>query len=175
MSRTPYRLDGDFEARGSWWLPSGEEDRVPGTLRFVHDEGITLELDGTLRPDGFDPNGTFAPAVVLGETHGGKDCTLVHAHESRRRSSIPGIETAEMSASYLLVGGHFESMDSAVFAYLDIRFTYLEEWLDHRPFSSEHPGGRDGQQHIPREQRRAELAQVSGADSEMHWRHAGVY
>ncbi len=148
MSRTKRGLDADFEMRGFWWLPSAEDVRVSGTLRFVHDDGIALELDGTLRPDGFDPNGIFAPETVLGETHDGKDCTLFHAHESGRRGCIPGIETAEMSASYLLVGGHFETVDAAAFAYLDIRFTYLEEWLDRRPFSSEHPEGRDGQPEV---------------------------
>jgi hypothetical protein len=35
-----------FKYKGLWWLPDNPEERIGGTLEFIHGEGAILDLDG---------------------------------------------------------------------------------------------------------------------------------
>jgi len=36
-----------FEYKGIWWLPDGDEGKIAGTLSFSPDKGIVLDLIGS--------------------------------------------------------------------------------------------------------------------------------
>lgn len=46
MSRQPLNLNDDGEWAGEWWVPDEPDRKVPGTLRYSKERGLTLKLNG---------------------------------------------------------------------------------------------------------------------------------
>ncbi len=118
-----------FTARGRFWLPR-EHDRVAvaGAVSFQED-GVRLELEGSLRPQERRPgDGAFgAPAeliepVIHGFLRDGREVTLLAA----RGFSWHAYDIGEdWRAEFLLCGGHFQDDN---FVEAQVCFDYLSPW-----------------------------------------------
>ncbi len=42
-------MNEKFEYQGYWWLPSADEEKVPGILKFDPEDGASLDLLGSLK------------------------------------------------------------------------------------------------------------------------------
>lgn len=68
-------MNEKFEYQGYWWLPSADEEKVPGILKFDPEDGASLDLLGSLKglKGVIDP---LEPEIILGLSADGKLITL---------------------------------------------------------------------------------------------------
>lgn len=115
-----------FELLGRWWL--ADRRQVPGKLSFSPTGGISLELIGTLDP--LQP-GEVRPGdhgAIWGQTSAGVEATLFGCLETHSSLHFPGEKTSTYTCSWMIIGEHVDSADSAKFQELELRIFNLEEW-----------------------------------------------
>lgn len=123
----------DFEKQGYWWLPSAEQNQIPGTLRFGHDVESELSLLGCTQSEVDALNslgsarGDYRPPIILGRTSDGKEYTLVNC--LRSGFTMSGYITESYSPAIVIEGHHFKSEEEIVFRCITIRFSYLNQWF----------------------------------------------
>lgn len=106
-----------FEMTGRWWLPfSTEREKIPGILKFTHEEGLELNLIGTLYVFG-------SYRIILGETTEGKKITLCHS----LTLFYGGSQKIHSSIAY--IGAHFEKEEDINFNKVVFEYSHLSEWL----------------------------------------------
>ncbi|MGH9430974.1 MAG: hypothetical protein ACRD3T_05470 [Terriglobia bacterium] len=122
---------GEFEIRGTWWLPENPDNRVAGVLSYRPRHMVNLELDSPLH----NPFVTVADGIeslwlepirseaMLGTGLDGALCTLLNTVESG----------TTVLARYLLLGNHFECEKAATFESAEFHLTGLEEWTGQSP------------------------------------------
>jgi hypothetical protein len=145
--RHPTLLDS-FEYEGYWWLPENSENRVPGALSFDPDGGISLHLMGSLHMDERRPHEIrHDPLVILGQTTPeAMPVTLLRCHREQIRLRLPNFShsSSRYEAEILLVGSHYESLETVHFNSLSANYTNLEEWLSVVPFALDFPRNEEG-------------------------------
>jgi hypothetical protein len=135
---------GEFEIRGEWWLPENPGKRAAGVLRYRAGDRVKLQLDKAIAehwvstgkivtPFSAEPVEAFSPEpvrldIVLGDGRDGSKITLADAFSFGFGGDI--------SASFLLVGRHFETVDAITFASANLNLTELEVWSGHSPTGS---------------------------------------
>lgn len=116
----------EFECKGRWRIP-GDETWYNGTLKFSPDAGTTLEIFGTFN-QGFLQRQT--KVIILGETNKG-DITLVdNLYRTTRFSFEPDVTIGIYKPNYIIVGHHFESLESIRFKTVTFSAFNLFEWFD---------------------------------------------
>jgi hypothetical protein len=136
-------MTNNFEIRGFWWLPEDESKKVPGVLDFVADKEIKLELMGSFYESPEQANKSEGPQffrIILVESEGVK-YTLLKSQEAKTKI-IDSNGTAfyiqsSIHCGYIIKGIHFLSLEDIKFAQINVNFTYLEDWLNPRPFKWE--------------------------------------
>src|SRR3954464_481988 len=104
-----------FEYQGFWWLPGTSDSRVPGTLIFDPEEGITLNLLGSL--SGLDGVSVpLEPELILGLSSDGRTITLKECSRTMGIVSFgAGFVTSSFSAGMVIVGENFERPEDVGF------------------------------------------------------------
>lgn len=118
------------EFEGYWWTPGSEGRKVPGTLEYDPDEGITLQLLTTLRKEGNIPNADSAANRydrILGKTTSDDDITLRNCIFSEV-SGIGGTQTEQYQANEMLIGHCFT--DSIEFSRLQVKSDLIDAWAE---------------------------------------------
>ena len=118
------------EFEGYWWTPKSEDRKVPGTLEYDPDEGITLQLLTTLTEDGDLPSADSAATRydrILGKSTDDDDLTLLNCIVSNV-SGIGGTQTEQYQASQLLIGHCFT--DSVEFSRLQVKSELIDAWAE---------------------------------------------
>lgn len=119
----------DVEHTGFWWLPEQPDNEVPGTLRFTVDEGLRLDLLGTLfEVSEVRASDTRRIPVVLGVTRG-KLITLLDCLGYGVSMSVPGYSSERYRANVAFVGGdHFPDPYSIRLNQLLLELDGLAAW-----------------------------------------------
>lgn len=133
----------DIEFEGLWWLPETPEARVPGTLRFSPDFGVSLDLLGSLKDQG-DHVATVQrelthPGVVLGLSSKGKPVTLWECWERRKTVNLAGFTKTSFHADFVVVGAHLGGAEEARFTKISAECRHLDEWAGISGFSIKIP------------------------------------
>lgn len=129
-----------FEIDGVWWVPSGDDERVPGRLTFATG-GIELTLQSALRKFTVAPGevvGVKSPdwevtPVVWGRTNDRRDVTLLDVAGANLRGPFDEVEES-YHVGFALIGCHAEREE---FAEVRIQFDLLDAWADPPPLQSQ--------------------------------------
>lgn len=130
----------DFEIKGTWWLPDKPNKRIPGVLRFSNENGIALELHGSLRSN--HRTDILVAGLIHGDTYQGKAVSIYDCFEIRNDGN-----SSVMVGNHIFIGKHFDSSDEMKFSMAQVSYEHLEEWLggwrfernlNEPPFSARH-------------------------------------
>ena len=137
----PPGFHDSFTEQGLWWREGESDDQVGGTLTFDPTNGPELKLLGVL--------GDFESSLkanvggrgdddvtIHGVTTRGKPVTLMRAMNVSRQFNMPGIPHETWRSNLLVMGIHLHCDDhEEIFPKCYLRFTGIEHWLQHRPFT----------------------------------------
>lgn len=113
----------NVEYKGKWKLP-GSERNWDGTLKFRHDEAITLDLDGFFGED----DNYFE--ILLGVTNKGEKITVLNANRiGTTLFPNAGNEIRAFDCELMLIGAHFNRLNEIQFKKVYLNPTYLTEWM----------------------------------------------
>lgn len=115
--------------------------KVPGTLRFDPDDGVSLELLDTSRaPDEILAGASSSLPIVVGNLRGGQPITLLDCIPSTTHLGGAGFAEVNFVANHLLVGIGLRSPTDSVFQEIRIALTSLDEWFATPPLRCEVTG-----------------------------------
>src|SRR6185295_18858109 len=98
-----------FEYYGIWWLPANPDNTVPGILTFTNEDGIGLQLLGTLGD--FSTFNTRKPyPLILGISSEGKEITLIDCWTAGLNIGS-GFARESYKSTFCLLGAHFDAPD----------------------------------------------------------------
>ena len=118
-----------FEYEGDWWFPESPERKVKGKLKFDPKEGASLYLVGS-KEDLATIVGISKPEIILGFSTDGKKITLYDSLLSKSSVHVPGMIEQWFYVTYVFVGTHFHKAEDIKFKSANIRFSYLDDWVD---------------------------------------------
>jgi hypothetical protein len=142
MARS-FGLDQADSLEGLWWRPSTPDQQAAGTLSFDPDTGSRLRLIGALGEIvGSLRNmlGGGQSETLHGFTRDGREVTLLGAVQGAGQINMPGLFSEEYVPLWVLIGGHFDGRDQAVFTRSFAAFDGLPEWLARPAFSQSEEG-----------------------------------
>jgi hypothetical protein len=120
----------ELELKGQWWLPEKPGDKVTGTLRFNQEEGLILELIGTLDELKSGPvSARWDADIILGWPTKGNPVTLYRCSQKAKTFNAPGMITQIIRADFMFWGSHFNGPDKLKFRSATVRFSHFDEWL----------------------------------------------
>lgn len=123
-----------FEIKGEWFLPTDKENRVHGILTFDPQDGVDLELYGSLEGDIFFPE-LKNQEIILGLTSDSKQVTLYSCFMTKSGGAtlIQGEESGKPSTiysiRYLLIGLHAQKAIDLKFNQISTDIFNLGEWV----------------------------------------------
>lgn len=122
-------IDSKTTYKGEWFLPGDESNKVVGVLTCCAISGIKLDLIGV-----FDFMNVRSCEFILGITTNGLKVTLMKAHVSQRTWEY--INTVSYTATYALIGEHYQNKNDLIFSEVRARFKNLNEWIGEYGFNS---------------------------------------
>jgi len=133
----------DKEIKGEWWLPGEPDKKLPGTLFFSPEKGLSLELQGLFKDEkalllelqALQNGEIYKPAaygLVLGFSLSGTKITLRNCSGVFSRLHYPGIHETTFAAEVGFIGAHFLQPEEIKFQGIKVRYDYLDEWIDLR-------------------------------------------
>lgn len=128
-------MQSPFELKGYWWLPSSEENKLPGTLSYSQEDGATLELVGVFESKKLEPRQQLP--IILGVTQQGKPITLYKCIISSSAYPLVGLGGYKCLAHFVFEGVHFEAEKKIRFNQLCGSYADLDAWVDINGFSIE--------------------------------------
>lgn len=139
MQSETHVLAESAEWAGLWWLPDEPGVRVPGTLRYSPDVGLSLELIG--RFENWRVTELSPGVVAYGEGHGWevihgaarqREITLFECFAARGSltwgARFPSPASQSIVASAAVVGAHVEDREACVFTAMTISVDNLTQW-----------------------------------------------
>lgn len=124
----------NFKIIGEWFLPSNPDKRVHGTLEFIREEEITLEIYGSLTSDIFLPEFNDQE-IILGLTSKSKQITLSGCYMTKSGGAtlVQGRESGKSSVTYsikyALVGLYVNEPSELLFDKVSCEIFNLDEWV----------------------------------------------
>jgi len=119
-----------WEAKGDWWVPGTPAKRVRGKLSVCDATGYSLEIDDSLGVSNDSPN-----MIVLGERADGTPITLMLC-TLQSGTNDGKFHGEKYSAEWLLVGKHYDSIDSITLLSVGFGIANLEEWHNVKAFET---------------------------------------
>ncbi|OKS88494.1 ApeA N-terminal domain 1-containing protein [Mucilaginibacter polytrichastri] len=124
-----------FEIKGYWFLPNDQDNRVAGTLYFVPNESITLELIGSFHFSEDHLISVFnhdsEPLTIIhGESSDAKPITLINCNSYGSLNFDCSFAMQKFSVQYVLKGLHINSISDDVFAEISVRLPLLTAWVN---------------------------------------------
>ena len=117
-----------FEYTGRWWLPSDPNTEVSGTVSYSGEDGILLDLVGTLDELGAKE---WHPLVLGLMRDEARFVTLVGCRRARLHVAFPGFTSERFRAATVYVsryGPHFTHVDELRFRKVEVQYDHLPEW-----------------------------------------------
>ena len=136
------KIDKPIECAGFFWLPSDNEDRLPGILKISESCNISVELQGIFgSPQSAlsEMGVSFSPPLeedapcasrILGQLQSGNKVTLDECSYGRRRLRFPGGPSQSViHAKNAYLGAHYDGNEEILFSEISLSIDGLEEWL----------------------------------------------
>ncbi|MBP1908435.1 HEPN domain-containing protein [Methanolobus bombayensis] len=118
-----------FEMKGTWWLPTKEEDKVSGILQFNSSDGGSLELIGSFQYETKILNSQNALVnhdIILGLVGGRKVTCYKCLH-------IEQSDNATFKVLFIFDGYHFFEEEDICFDEILVSYSNLDYWLSEFP------------------------------------------
>ena len=123
-----------FEYNGVWRLPETPDEQIHGQLKYTPENGVVLELLGTLDGSLHSGDTAFNPPLVLGLSDLGKRITLSDCQLSHIKGSFAGFDRSLLDANIAFIGVHFNSTEEIRFKSLAVHYAHLDEWVNRTGF-----------------------------------------
>jgi hypothetical protein len=114
--------------KGFWFLPNNDKDRIPGTLFFIPNEEIRLELIGGLEFKFEDLLQTKFLETIHGISHEGEKITLFYSSGFGTLNLSGSFPLMNYKCKYLIKGKHLSSPYEATFSSAQADLTLLYKW-----------------------------------------------
>ncbi|MBY0377309.1 MAG: hypothetical protein K2Q33_01935 [Gammaproteobacteria bacterium] len=139
-----------FEIRGYWFLPSNPENRVAGTLHFIPNEKIYLDLIGSFedRDEVLSPNRNNQTDVIHGEGNNAEKITLLNCYGYGSINFDSSFAMKSYSVDYVLNGIHLSTQEDNQFNRIEASLPLLTSWVNHYALSYSIPYDEDGKRPI---------------------------
>lgn len=119
------------EYKGYWFLPDNPEDKIAGTLTYIPNEKISLELIGGFNNER-DAIFTFIKkkneSVLYGIISTGKQVTLLNCISSGSFNTTCSFPIIRYSCQYVIIGKHIKSLDEKCRYKAQVFFSELTIW-----------------------------------------------
>lgn len=110
----------NLEYTGQWWIPSDENNKLFGVLKFSQNDGFRLELLGK-----FDKN---FYEIIVGETNKG-EVSLFNCLQILETNIYSSNRSKTYSINYVFLGQIFsESLENLKFNKFRVGYSFLSEW-----------------------------------------------
>lgn len=125
-----------LEFKGEWYLPNNPNKKIAGTLYYLPNETIRLELIGGFYDNDnsvFDYSSTpVTTPVIHGVAYIDKKVTkitLLTCHKAVKRNSTCDFSLTKYFCQILLTGKLLYSIDEIIFNRIEVTFPCLNDWL----------------------------------------------
>lgn len=119
-------MTDNFEFKGTFYLPGKKANAIHGTLFYDLDEGLTLDLMGSLARG--QDRGIL---LIHGELEDGKAVTLFNSFQIFGSFASGGMRYAKYASNYLFLGDVlFTSETDISFNKVTVHFSHIEDWLN---------------------------------------------
>jgi hypothetical protein len=153
-----------FQATGIWWSPDNPSDLVAGSLHFSDEEGLYLDLIGTL--GGAWKLTQERRSLILGSVYdlpGRQQITLRDCQQRRMTVGSPGFPREVYHVNRAFIGGHLEQETDFGFRGAQLRLCGLADWAEGLTGIQLPPrSGRNELCHVVYSRPEPLVAQVSG-------------
>jgi hypothetical protein len=139
-----------FEIRGYWFLPSNPDNRVAGTLHFIPNEKVYLDLIGSFEDpiEALSPNRSRTTDVIHGEGNNAEKITLINCYGYGSINFDSSFAMRSYSVDYALNGIHLSAQEENQFDLIQVSLPLLTSWVNHYALSYSIPYDEDGQRPI---------------------------
>jgi len=128
-------MQNPIDIKGYWWLPSLEENKLPGTLTFSQEDGAFLETVGVFSTE--MTTQIEQPIIILGITQQGKPITLYKCFYNQWTYPLIGLGGGKYRVRFVFEGVQFDSEEKIKFHQLCGSYTDLDAWVDIYGFTIE--------------------------------------
>lgn len=134
--------------KGYWFLPSNPENRIGGTLHYLPNERIYLELIGSFgTPHDFlesmaDP-GLKPEQIIYGEGQNAEQITLLHCHRYGSLNFNSSFAMTNYSVDFVINGIHLANFHKKAFHSIKVHLPLLTEWVNWYPMKYSIPFKND--------------------------------
>ena len=141
-----------FEIRGYWFLPHAPQDRVAGTLTYIPNGKITLELIGSFAEDEDTLFTIFTEEakqveVIHGESSDSKEITLLGCSAYGSHNFACSFSMQKFSVQFVLKGIYIDQKAQEAFHSITVMLPHLTSWVNSYrvkysiPYTNERPSG----------------------------------
>ena len=120
-----------IELKGYWWLPNKKASHIAGTLTYIPNESITLEIIGTFETDESVIDTISLNKhedVIFGITSDAKNVTLLNCFAYGNLNFSCPFPIMKYSCQYIVVGHHIDNINQNNFFKSYIKFPLLSQW-----------------------------------------------
>jgi hypothetical protein len=114
-------------SKSIWWLPDSPEKRLQGEVTFGPVDGAEVDLFGHIY-ENYDDRKLTERFTLHGHTFDMKPISLFQCMITGGTTHIPGGTSCEISCFSGITGGHYCSLDEAVFKEVRVKIKGLVEW-----------------------------------------------
>lgn len=138
-------MKGKFETIGEWFIPVNSSNKISGTIRYIPNSPIELELHGRLNDDPDLSNEDYP--IINGITFNGEKITLCYCYITNSKGSLfSGGENGKPISTYrvtfILNGIQITKTEDLKFNVLKSELFNLDEWLGVSGFIRKKPEER---------------------------------
>ena len=114
--------------KGIWWLTQTPDKQLQGEVTYGPTSGADVDLFG--HPyDRFDEKKLTDRFTLHGLTFKAKPISLFQCLISGSEINLPGGMSCKIKSVSGIVGGHFLSLEEVAFQRVQVRFTWLRDWV----------------------------------------------
>lgn len=123
------RIEEEHIRAGYFWLPSNQENKIPGTLFIKNGGKIELELIGHFKDELPSPNEENELNRIIGHVEKLGIVTLENCFYKIKNFSFGGISKSTIYVQHALAGVEYELNEPTTFNSINFSIDGLEEWV----------------------------------------------
>lgn len=124
-------MHDELELKGYWWLPGNQNVKIAGTLAYVQDNDIVLEIIGS-----FYPEQEFARVlcngktekIIIGITSDAQKVTLYNCFAYGSRNCYCDFSIVKYKCQFIIIGKHLSDFRQKCFFKANIFIPELSHW-----------------------------------------------
>ena len=127
-----YHLDGHYNLKGQWWIPSDPERKTTGNLELKGYDGAYLEVEIAFSTEA-DRNTLTNYPVLVGVTHSGIEVTLRNCQQTEKPLLLS--TGSRYHIELVFIGRHFQRPGQIKFRAVYLWLHNFDEWLNSSGFT----------------------------------------